>query len=73
MPLGRFLRHVRGLFHCRHVDWTLKRGDLVVDDDWPRPVAIVAVNWALDAAAVQVGPDLIVGRPPPPLRRYDAL
>jgi hypothetical protein len=72
MALWRFLRHVRGLFHCRHVDWTLKPGDLVVDDDWSKPLEIVAINWAIYAAAVRLGPDAIIAWPLWRLRRYDA-
>jgi hypothetical protein len=74
MPLYRFLRHVRGFFYCRHVDWTLKRGDLVVHDDWPSTVQIVDINWALMAAAVRVDLDYdaIVVWPLWNLRRYEA-
>ena len=32
MHLRRFLRHVRRYFYRKHIDWTLKNGDLVVDD-----------------------------------------
>jgi hypothetical protein len=70
MHLGRFLRHVRQYFYRRHIDWTLNKGDLVVTDGWPKPIAIVDINWALHAAAVQLGPGAIVVWPLWSLRRY---
>jgi hypothetical protein len=70
MHLGRFLRHIRRYFYRSRIDWTLKNGDLVVDDDWPTPIEIVDINWALQAAAVQLGPGAIVVWPLWGLRRY---
>jgi hypothetical protein len=71
MHLRRFLRHVHRYFYRKHIDWTLKNGDLVVDDYWPTPVAIVDINWALQAAAIQLGPGAIVVWPLWSLRRYE--
>jgi hypothetical protein len=70
MHVCRFLRHVRRYFYRSQIDWTLKNGDLVVDDYWPTPVTIVDINWALHAAAIQLGPDAIVVWPLWSLRRY---
>jgi hypothetical protein len=71
MHLRRFLRHVRRYFYRTHIDWTLNNGDLVVDDDWPKPLEIVDINWALQAVAVRLGPDAIVVWPLWNLRRYE--
>jgi hypothetical protein len=73
MHLRRFLRHVRWYFDPKRIDWTLQPGDLVVDDDWPRPVEIVDIHWGLMAAAVRLGPDYnaIVIWPLWSLRRYE--
>jgi hypothetical protein len=70
MPLWRFLRHIRRYFYRSQIDWTIKPGDLVVGDHWPTPVEIVDINWALHAAAVELGPDAIVVWPLWRLRRY---
>jgi hypothetical protein len=72
MHLRRCIGYVCWYFDRRRIDWTLKPGDLVVEDDWPRPVEIVDINWALMAAAVRVGPDdnAIVIWPLWSLRRY---
>ena len=72
MHLGRFLRHVRQYFYRSQIDWTLNRGDLVVGDYWPKPIEIVDINWALHAAAVELGPDAIIVWPLWNLRRYEA-
>jgi hypothetical protein len=72
MNLRIFIRYIRQFSHRKHIDWTLKRGDLVVGDGWPRPIEIVDINWALWAAAVQLGPDEIVVWPLWSLRRYAA-
>ena len=74
MHLGRFLLYVRQYFYRSQIDWTLKKGDLVVTRHWPRPIEIVDINWALMAAAVRLGPDddAIVVWPLWGLRRHDA-
>ena len=72
MPLYRFLRRVRRYFGRRDIDWTLTCGDRVVDDSWPQPVTIVAMNWSLQAAAVELGPDMIVVWPLWRLHRDEA-
>jgi hypothetical protein len=57
MHIGRFIRYLRQYFKHRQIDWTLQRGDLVVNPHWPEPIEIVDINWALWAAAVRLGPD----------------
>jgi len=73
MNLGRFIRYVRQYSRRKDIDWTLKRGDIVVTDAWPRPIVIVDINWALWAAAVRIGLnyDAIVVLPLWSLRRYE--
>jgi hypothetical protein len=65
------MRHVRRYFYRRHIDWTLKKGDLVVTDSWPKPIEIIDINWALQAAAVRLSPDAIIVWPLWNLRRYE--
>jgi hypothetical protein len=71
MHLCRFMRHVRRNFYRKHIDWTLKSGDLVVTDSWPKPIEIIDINWALQAAAVRLSPDAIIVWPLWNLRRYE--
>jgi hypothetical protein len=67
----RFIRHLRNYFHHRQIDWTLKRDDVVTTRDWPKPITIIDINWALWAAAVELSPGSIVVWPLWGLRRYE--
>ncbi len=72
MDLRSFVRYLRQYVCRRHIDWRLKNGDFIVSDGWPKPIEIVDINWALMAAAVQLGPDVIVVWPLWSVRRYDS-
>jgi hypothetical protein len=71
MHIGRFIRYLRQYFKRRQIDWTLQRGDLVVNPHWSGPIEIVDINCALLAAAVRLRPnsDAIVVWPLWSLRR----
>jgi len=47
MHLRRFIRYVRRYFDRRHIDWTLKNGDLVVDRIAPVCLLIVCYGFAI--------------------------
>jgi hypothetical protein len=53
---------VHDRFDRRYVDWGLQQGDVVYARNWPRPIDIVDLNWALLAAAVRLSrePECIV-------------
>jgi hypothetical protein len=72
MSVMSFIRHIRRYFDRRHVDWTLQRGDMVYSTSWPKPLRIVALNWALLAAAVELHdqPRCLVVWPIAGLSRY---
>jgi hypothetical protein len=57
MDLRSFIHYLRRYAYRRRIDWTLKNGDVVVSDGWPKPIEIIDINWALHAAAVRVGAD----------------
>jgi hypothetical protein len=58
--LGTFLRYVCRYAYRKDIDWTLRKGDWVFSDNWPEPIEIVDINWALWAAAVSLGDGAIV-------------
>lgn len=44
------------LFPDSHIDYTIKKGDIVRSSGWTlTSLIVVDVNWALKAAAVQLG------------------
>jgi len=70
MNLRSFIRYVRQYSNRKHIDWMLKKGDLVVTDGWDEPIEIIDINWALWAAAVELRPGYVIVWPLWSLRRY---
>lgn len=52
-------------------DYSLEKGDTVTSKYWRGPVTIIDINWALQAAAVELAPGSIVVWPVGNLKKVE--
>jgi hypothetical protein len=71
MHIRRFIQYIRQYSYRTDIDWTLRSGEWVYSDSWPKPIEIVDINWAVWAAAVKRGEGCIVVWPLWSLHRYE--